>query len=35
MIKNAKFVELPDGPHGILWTHADQINRELVDFLGA
>jgi non-heme chloroperoxidase len=35
MIKNVKFVELPDGPHGVLWTHADHINRELLDFLRA
>jgi len=34
MIKGAKYVELPGGPHGILWTHAEQINKELVDFLG-
>ena len=33
MIKNVKFVELPGGPHGVLWTHADQINKELLDFL--
>ena len=33
MIKKAKFVELPAGPHGVLWTHADQINAELVSFL--
>jgi len=33
MIKNVKFVELKDGPHGVLWTHAEQVNRELVDFL--
>ena len=33
MIKNAKFVELPGGPHGVLWTHADRINKELVSFL--
>jgi pimeloyl-ACP methyl ester carboxylesterase len=34
MIKNVKYVELPGGPHGVLWTHADQINAELVKFLG-
>jgi pimeloyl-ACP methyl ester carboxylesterase len=34
MIKNVKYVELPGGPHGVLWTHADQINAELVRFLG-
>jgi pimeloyl-ACP methyl ester carboxylesterase len=33
MIKNVKFVELPGGPHGLLWTHADRINSELVGFL--
>ena len=33
MIKNVKFVELKDGPHGVLWTHADEVNRELVSFL--
>jgi len=33
MIKNVKFVELKNGPHGVLWTHAEQVNRELVDFL--
>ena len=33
MIKNVKFVELPGGPHGVLWTHADQINKELLSFL--
>ena len=27
MIKNVTFVELPGGPHGVLWTHADRINR--------
>ena len=33
MIKNVKFVELPGGSHGVLWTHADRINSELVKFL--
>jgi non-heme chloroperoxidase len=33
LIKNVKFVELPGGPHGVLWTHADQINSELLKFL--
>jgi non-heme chloroperoxidase len=33
MIKNVKFVELPEGPHGVLWTHADRINAELLSFL--
>jgi pimeloyl-ACP methyl ester carboxylesterase len=33
MIKNAKLVELRGGGHGVLWTHADQINSELLRFL--
>jgi pimeloyl-ACP methyl ester carboxylesterase len=33
MIKNVTFVELPGGPHGVLWTHAERINAELVRFL--
>jgi non-heme chloroperoxidase len=33
MIKNCEFVELSGGPHGVLWTHADEINSELVRFL--
>ncbi|HWX32206.1 MAG TPA: alpha/beta hydrolase [Steroidobacteraceae bacterium] len=33
MIKNVRFVELKGGPHGVLWTHAEQINSELVKFL--
>jgi pimeloyl-ACP methyl ester carboxylesterase len=33
MIKNVKFVELKGGPHGVLWTHADDVNSALVKFL--
>ena len=33
LIKQARLVELKGGPHGVIWTHADQINRELVGFL--
>jgi non-heme chloroperoxidase len=33
LIKDVKFVELKDGPHGLLWTHANQVNTELVRFL--
>ena len=35
MIKGVKFVELPGGPHGVLWTHADRVNTELVSFLAS
>ena len=34
MLKDVKFVELSGGPHGVLWTHAEQINAELAKFLG-
>ncbi len=33
LIKNASLIELKGGPHGVLWTHADQISGELVKFL--
>jgi non-heme chloroperoxidase len=33
LINGAKFVELQGGPHGVLWTHAERINAELVKFL--
>ncbi|MCM3880094.1 MAG: alpha/beta hydrolase [Vicinamibacterales bacterium] len=33
LIKNVKFVELPGGSHGVLWTHADRIISELLKFL--
>ena len=33
LLRNCRLVELKDGPHGVLWTHADQINAELAAFL--
>ena len=32
-IKPEKYVEVKDAPHGLIWTHADEINRALLDFL--
>jgi non-heme chloroperoxidase len=32
-LKGAKTVTLDKAPHGILWTHADKVNAELVEFL--
>ena len=32
-IKGARLMTLKDAPHGLLWTHADEVNRALVDFL--
>jgi non-heme chloroperoxidase len=34
LIKGARLVVVKDGPHCITWTHADEVNGELVDFLG-
>jgi len=33
-IKGARLAVVKDGPHCITWTHADEVNRELVSFLG-
>jgi non-heme chloroperoxidase len=33
LIKGARLVVVKDGPHCITWTHADDVNRELVTFL--
>jgi non-heme chloroperoxidase len=34
LIKGARLSVVKDGPHCITWTHADEVNRELVLFLG-
>ena len=34
LIKGARLVVVKDGPHAINWTHADEVNTELVNFLG-
>jgi non-heme chloroperoxidase len=33
LLKKVKFVELAGGPHGVLWTHSEEVNRALVEFL--
>jgi len=35
LIKGARLSVVKNGPHCITWTHADEVNRELVNFLGA
>lgn len=30
----AIYVEIEGAPHGMLWTHADEVNKILLDFLG-
>ena len=34
LIKGARLVVVKDGPHCITWTHADEVNAELLSFLG-
>jgi non-heme chloroperoxidase len=34
LIKGARLVVVKDGPHCITWTHAEEVNAELVSFLG-
>lgn len=33
LIKDVRFVEVEEGPHNIGWTHADGVNKALLDFL--
>ena len=35
MIKGARLAKVEGGPHGLLWTHADRVSGELVEFLGS
>jgi len=35
MIKGARLSKIEGGPHGLLWTHADRVTGELVEFLGS
>ncbi len=32
-LPGSKLVVIPDGPHGIPWTHAEQVNKEIISFL--
>ena len=31
-IAGSKLIVVEDGPHGITWTHASQVNNELLSF---
>ncbi len=33
-LPEAQYVEIDDAPHGLLWTHADEVNAVLRAFLG-
>jgi non-heme chloroperoxidase len=32
-LPQARYVEVDGAPHGLLWTHADEVNKALLDFL--
>ena len=34
LVERARLVVIKDGPHAVTWTHADEVNSELVNFLG-
>ena len=34
LVKGARLVTIKDGPHAVNWTHAEEVNAELVNFLG-
>ena len=33
LLKNARFTLIAGGPHAIIWTHADEVNQALLDFI--
>jgi non-heme chloroperoxidase len=35
VLPEAQYVEIEGAPHGLLWTHADEVNAALRSFLGA
>ena len=34
LLPDATYVEVEGAPHGLLWTHADEVNAALRAFLG-
>src|ERR1700757_3874650 len=34
LLDNARFTIIAGGPHAIIWTHANEVNRALLDFIG-
>ena len=33
LLPDATYVEIEGAPHGLLWTHADEVNEALLAFL--
>ena len=34
-VKGSRYVVVKGGPHGLNWTHAEEVNRALLEFLGS
>jgi non-heme chloroperoxidase len=34
LLNNARSIVIAGGPHAIIWTHADEVNQALLDFIG-
>jgi non-heme chloroperoxidase len=34
LLHNARSTVIAGGPHAIIWTHADEVNQALLDFIG-
>ena len=34
LVKGAQLVSIKDGPHNVAWTHAEEVNAALINFLG-
>jgi non-heme chloroperoxidase len=34
LVEGARLATIKDGPHAVNWTHADEVNAELLNFLG-
>ena len=34
LLKNARSTVIAGGPHAVIWTHADEVNQALLDFIG-
>ncbi|MEP7027983.1 MAG: alpha/beta hydrolase [Candidatus Eisenbacteria bacterium] len=35
LVKGSRYVEIPGAPHGLNWTHAEELNKALLEFLAA
>ena len=33
LLPSATYIEIEGAPHGMLWTHGEEINKALLDFL--